>query len=111
MVAAIAYVRFKKKWIVSALAKVIVGGFNKFLESCPLSGLIKGGRVEFCVKFFGKYLTKVEYFVVKVISNIICSTSSMFSTAFSSTWPGKFCENGKIPPFYYLRESILIIKE
>ena len=55
-----------KKWIVT-LAKVIKGGVNKFLESYPLSGLIKGGRVEFRVKFFGEYLTNVGVF---------CSTSA-----------------------------------
>ena len=36
-----------KKWIVT-LAKVIKGGgVNKFLESYPLSGLIKGGGWNF----------------------------------------------------------------
>ena len=58
------------------------GGVNKFLESYPLSGLIKGGRVEFRVKFFGEYLTNVGSFVVQVVIKIICSTSSMFSTVF-----------------------------
>ena len=42
-------------------------GVIKFLESYPLSGLIKGGRVEFRVKFFGEYLTNVGFF---------CSTSA-----------------------------------
>ena len=54
-----------KKWIVKTLAKVIKGGVNKFLESYPLSGLIKGGRVEFRIKFFGEYLT----------SRVFCTTS------------------------------------
>ena len=58
------------------------GGGNKFLENYPLSGLIKGGMVEFRVKFFDEYLTNVEYFVVQVVCKIICSTSSMFFTVF-----------------------------
>ena len=49
-----------KKWIVNTLAKVIKGGYR-------LSGSIKGGRVEFRVKFFGEYLTNVGFF---------CSTSA-----------------------------------
>ena len=43
------------------------GGVNRFLESYRLSGSIKGGRVEFRVKFFGEYLTNVGFF---------CSTSA-----------------------------------
>ena len=66
----------------NTFAKVIKGKVNKFLEIYPLSGLIKGGRVEFRVKFFGEYLTNVGYFVVQVVIKIICSTSSMFSTVF-----------------------------
>ena len=54
----------------NTFAKVIKGKVNKFLEIYPLSGLIKGGRVEFRVKFFGEYLTNVGYFVVQVF--IIC---------------------------------------